>query len=296
MKKISVFLGLISVLIGLSACGNTLSKGKVNIVTSFNAVKEIAEAVGGEYVMVSTIIPNGSEPHEYEPKTSDMICLDSATMFAYSGLGMESWVEKTLAATKNKKLVAIDLSKGIIPIKNTDPDEIKEHGQYDPHIWLSLKSAALQAETMRDALVNADPAHKDAYNKNCAIFEAKLSDLQNEYSAKFKSLKNKRFVTGHAAFAYLSRDFGLEQNSVEDVFAEGEPSAKKLAGLVEFCKKNKIKTIFVEDMVSPKVSETLASEVGAKAQKIYTLESKEDNKDYIQSMRDDLEMVYQSLK
>ena len=120
--------------------------------------------------------------------------------------------------------------------------------------------------------------------------------MYKEYDNKFKTVSRKDFVTGHAAFAYLARDFGLKQNSVEDVFAEGEPSAKKLKELTDYCKAEKINTIFVEDMVSPKVSETLAKEVGAKAVKIYTLESKEDGKTYIQSMQSNLEKIYASLK
>ena len=71
---------------------------------------------------------------------------------------------------------------------------------------------------------------------------------------------------------------------------------KKMTELVAYCKKNNIKTIFVEDMVSPKVSVTLAKEVGAKAEKIYTIESKEDNKDYLESMKDNLDKIYNSLK
>ncbi len=76
----------------------------------------------------------------------------------------------------------------------------------------------------------------------------------------------------------MCRDFGLKQNSVEDVFAGGEPTPQKLKELVELSKKNKIKVIFMEELASPRVSETLATEVGAKVQKIYTIESNEDNK------------------
>ncbi len=96
------------------------------------------------------------------------------------------------------------------------------------------------------------------------------------------------FVTGHAAFAYLSRDFGLEQNSVEDVFAEGEPNAAQLAKLIEYVKENNITTIFAEEMASPEVSKTLAKEVGAKVETIYTIESKEDDKTYLQRMDENL--------
>ena len=186
--------------------------------------------------------------------------------------------------------------KDLLQSKIQDPDEIKEHGQYDPHYWLSLKGAENGAKNIKDALVKIDPANKSKYESNYSSFYSRLEKLFKDYKAKFNSVKKKNIVTGHAAFAYFSRDFGLVQNSVEDTFAEGEPSAKKLAELIDYCKKNNVKTIFVEDMVSPKVSETLAKEVGAKAVQIYTIESKEDNKDYLQSMKDNLDKIYNSLK
>ena len=76
-------------------------------------------------------------------------------------------------------------------------------------------------------MVKVDPANKKKYKKNYFDFYNQLEALFNNYKTKFNSVKNKNIVTGHAAFAYFSRDFGLNQNSVEDVFAEGEPSAKK---------------------------------------------------------------------
>jgi zinc transport system substrate-binding protein len=277
--------------------GNTVfGKGKLQVAVSFNAIREITEAVGGDRVDITTIIPNGTEPHEFEPKTGDLIALSKADVFIYNGLGMESWANKAVSAAKNKKLISVDSSKGITPIKNTDPDEIKEHGQYDPHIWLSIDAASVQAKNVRDAFIRADKTNKAAYEKNCDVFLKALKEIKDDYAKKMKSAQKKTFVTGHAAFAYFARDFGLKQNSVEDVFADGEPSAKKLTELVDFCKKNKVKVIFVEDMVSPKVSETLAKEVGAKAQRIYTIESKEDNKNYIQCMKENCEMIFQSIK
>jgi zinc transport system substrate-binding protein len=102
-------------------------------------------------------------------------------------------------------------------------------------------------------------------------------------------------VTGHAAFGYLARDFNLKQNSVSDALLSGEPSAKKLKELTDYCRQNNVTTIFVEDMVNPKISETLATEVNAKTVKIYTLESSPDNLDYISALRYDLDKIYESL-
>ncbi|AWI05982.1 metal ABC transporter substrate-binding protein [Clostridium drakei] len=307
-KKIISILILMCTVITFSACGNfskvgsnktndkNESQGKIQVVVSFNAMREFVEAVGKDKVEVKTMIPNGTEPHDFEPKARNLEDLNKAKVFVYNGFGMESWVDKSLEVLDNKQLVTVEASKGFDPIKNTDEGEIKEHGQNDPHVWLSLKGAEFQAKNIKEALVKVDPSNKDYYEKNYKDFSTQLDSLYNDYKKKFDTAANKNFVTGHAAFAYLCRDFGLKQNSVEDVFAEGEPTTKKMEELISYSKKNKIKTIFVEDMVSPKVSETLAKEVGAKVQKIYTLENQEDNKDYIQSMKGNLELIYNSLK
>ncbi|HWR61400.1 MAG TPA: zinc ABC transporter substrate-binding protein, partial [Clostridia bacterium] len=102
-------------------------------------------------------------------------------------------------------------------------------------------------------------------------------------------------VTGHAAFGYLCRDFGLVQSSVRDIYAEGEPSAQQLAELVEYCRENNITTIFAEEMASPEVSQTLANEVGAKVETIYTIENSDGDKTYIERMEENLVKIYDSL-
>ena len=288
---LSSFFSVVTLYAASAGAGN----GKLSVVASFDAMAEFVRAVGGDKVEVRTLTPAGMEPHEFEPKAQDMVTLSKAAVFVYNGLGMESWADKAIAAVGNKRLVAVKASEGASPIANTDPDEVKEHGQYDPHLWLSLSGAALEAKNIAAALSKVDPKNSAYYKKNLDAFTKTLSDLRAEYSSKYQSVKGRSFVTGHAAFAYFCRDFGLEQNSVEDVFAEGEPSAKGLAELVEYCRKNNIKTIFVEDMVSPAVSKTLASEVGAKVETIATCEGPEDGKTYLDRLRGNLEKVYAAL-
>lgn len=274
---------------------NTAADKKIQVTVTFNAMKEFTEAVGKDRVEVSTMIPDGTEPHDFEPKAQDLAGLSSAQVFVYNGFGMESWAEKAVDAAENPNLVAVEASKGAKPIQNEEEDAIREHGQYDPHLWISLKGAEKEAENIRDGLTQADPSSEDYYKTNCADFVAQLESLYSEYKGKFQSVSNKSFVTGHAAFAYLCRDFNLKQNSVENVFAEGEPSAQKLGELVDYCQKNHVKTVFVEDMVSPAVSKTLADQVGADVQKIYTMESGEDGKTYLDRMRSNLQEIYDSL-
>jgi zinc transport system substrate-binding protein len=209
---------------------------------------------------------------------------------------MDEWADKVVAAAGGEGLVVVEASRGADRIGNAHEEEIEERGQYDPHIWLSLKGAAAEAENIRDAFVLADPANKDIYEANCAAYIEKLNALHDEYEEKFRSVSKKSFVTGHAAFGYLCREFGLEQNSVEDMLAEGEPTARQLSALVEYCKANGVTVIFAEEMASPDVSRTLANEVGAKVETVYAIESAEDGMSYLERMEDNLAKIYDSLK
>lgn len=310
-QKATALLLSLTILMGATACSNgspteqqgssnaentsTVEAEKIPVSVTFNAMKEFVEAVGKDKVEVATIIPDSTEPHDFEPKAQDLAGLSKAKIFVYNGFGMEAWVDDAIKSANNSSLITVEASKGAEPIQNTEKEEIEEHGQYDPHLWLSLKGAELEVKNIKEALVSADPSNKEFYETNCSDYVAQLEKLYTEYQGKFQSVKKKSFVTGHAAFGYLCREFGLEQNSVEDVFAEGEPSAQQMTELVKYCKENQVTTIFAEEMASPEVSKTLADEVGAKVETIYTIESGEDDKSYLERIEDNLSKIYDSL-
>ncbi|MEA4811756.1 MAG: metal ABC transporter substrate-binding protein [Anaerolineaceae bacterium] len=302
-----VLVFMLIAILGLSACtaknataeikktDSAADAQKLNVVATFNAMEELAKAIGKEKVDVITMIPAGMEPHDFEPKPQDLASLSKADVFIYNGLGMESWVKDAMKAANNQTLIVVDTSEGADRIKNSDEETIKEHGQYDPHLWLSLNGAKVQASNIKNAFIKADPAKQAYYEKNYTDFAAAADKLIQEYQEKFSKLTKKSFVTGHAAFGYLCRDFGLQQESVEDIYAEGEPSAQQLAKLVEYSRENKVTTIFAEEMASPEISNTLAKEVGAKVETIYTMEGPEDGLSYLERMETNLSRIYQAL-
>lgn len=299
-KRLAAALLCLAVLLSITACSaqeteTTADSGKLQVSVTFDALAEFAKAVGGDRVEISTIIPDGSEPHDFEPTAKDLVRLSTAAVFVYNGLGMESWAESAVTASQNLSLVAVDASDGAEPILNADETTGVEHGKYDPHLWLSLKGAELEAENIRDGLIQADPAGKETYTENCAGFTAQLESLFQEYQAKFETVSRKNFVTGHAAFAYLCRDFGLTQDSVEDVYAEGEPSARQLVRLIDYCIQNGVTTVFAEQAASSEVSDTLAREAGAKVETIYTIENTEDGLSYLERMEANLQEIWQSM-
>ncbi|MDR1540379.1 MAG: zinc ABC transporter substrate-binding protein [Clostridiales bacterium] len=303
LKRFAALLFAFIAYCSVSACGagagaaseSEPAAEKIKVSVSFNALKEFAEAVGKDKVEISTIVPDGAEPHDFELKAQDLAALSSANVFIYNGLGMESWAQEAAAAANNPSLIVAEASKGADAIENTEQEEIEEHGQYDPHVWLSLKGAEVEVKNIKDALAQADPGNKDFYEANCESYIAQLNELYSEYSEKFQAAGKKSFVTGHAAFGYLCKEFGLEQNSVEDTFAEGEPTAQQLAELAQYCKENGVSVIFAEEMASPEVSQTLANEVGARVETIYTVESAEDGMTYLERMSENLKKIYESL-
>ena len=294
-KKIISGILAIATSIMLIGCGGNQNSQTTNeddsknikIMVSVYPLKEFADKIAGDKAEITTMVPDNMEPHDYEPKTRDFQSLMKSDAFIYNGLGLESWVDEVNNVIENKDVLIVDSSDGI--------DVRKEGDIIDPHCWLSLKEAQKQAENIKNTLVELDNDNKDYYEQNYELFANELEDLYNEYKEKFDSIENKNFVTGHAAFGYLCRDFGLQQKSVENLLSEGEPTPKQLEELVTFCKENNIKTIFSESLASPKVSETLAKEVGAEVVPILSLESNEDGKSYIEAMRYNLEEIYKCL-
>ena len=242
------------------------------VAASFDAMAELVKAVGGSLVRVETLIPPGAEPHDFTPTVKTTQLLRAASVLVVNGFGMEPWAKKIAAAAENPRLMLVTASEGAVPVKNSDPDEIAEHGADDPHLWLSLSGAEIEARNIAEALAKADPKNAEAYRMQFTLFKGKLH-----------------------AFAYLCRDFNLEQKSVEGVFAEGEPTPKRLAELAIELKKAGVRTVFAEKLLSPAVSKTLAQEAGARVETIYTMESAEDGKNYLERMRSNLEKIESAL-
>ena len=288
-----------------AGCGNDAPKEqaakKIQVVTSFNAMAEFAKAIGGDKVEVSTIIPDGVEPHDFELKPENMKQLATAQVFVYNGFGMEPWAQQAIDAAKNSKLITVVATDGVEAIKNTDPEEVKEHGAEDPHAWLSLKNAKIEVKNIKDAFVKADPANKDYYEKNYQTYTAEFDKLDQEYKDTLSALPNKSIVVSHEAFGYLCDAYGLTQMGIEGLSPDSEPDPARMAEIIDFVKANHVKVIFFEELVSPKVAETIAAETGAQTRVLNPLEGLSDEElkngaDYFSVMEDNLKQLKAALE
>lgn len=291
MKKIKL-LSLVAIPFILLGCGSSKSDDisgneKIQVEVSINPLKEFAQKIGGDKVSVSCFVPDNVEPHEYELKTRDFESLSDKDLFIYNGFGIEEWLDDVKNQTSSSKIKYINASEEV--------DVREEDGKKDPHIWLSLKESIKQCEKIKNSLQEIDSKNKDYYEDNYNNYKKELDNLYDSYNEKFNTLKNKSFITSHEAFGYLCRDFGLKQQYLNDMFGEGEPTAKKYQELAEYCKENNIDTIFSEGSESSKEAETLAKEINGQVKSIFTLETKVDGKTYTEVMKENYDSIYESL-
>lgn len=290
LLKASIILMLPIMLVG---CGTRSDKNinneekKVNVTVSISPVKEFTELIGGDKVKVTSLIADNVEPHDVDLKPRDFEKLTKSELFIYNGLGMEDWLEQVKEQISEDKIKYVDTSENGNPIK-TD-------GKTDPHQWLSLKEAINQCNNIKNALEEVDPENKTYYEENYEKVKTDFEELYNEYLPKFQSLEHKNFVTSHEAFGYLCRDFGLEQQALNDLFGEGELTAKKIEDLVKYCNDNGVTTIFSEEEDSQKEANTLAKEINGEVKPLYTLETKVEGKSYLEVMKINLEEIYNSM-
>ncbi|MGX7014415.1 metal ABC transporter substrate-binding protein [Vagococcus silagei] len=307
MKKLILAVASIF-LLGGCAANETKQEGKdkeqLSIVTSFYPMYDFTKNVVGDKAKVDLLIEAGVEPHDYEPSAKDMAKIQEADVFIYNSNEMETWVKDVLKGIDTKKVKVIEASKGIDFMEAAESDN--EHGDghkhaIDPHVWLSPILARQEVNTIAKELQKIDKKSKDEYEKNAADYSKKLNDLNQEFVSATENATNKKFVTQHQAFSYLAREYGLTQIAISGLSPEQEPTPKELKVIEDVVKNEKINVIYTESSASSKVAKTISDATGAKLSVLNPLESmsdkdRDDGKDYISVMKDNLKALQESIK
>ncbi len=270
--------------------------GKLKVVTSFYPMYDFAKNVGGDRVDVSTLIPAGVSPHDFEPSPSDIRQLSEAQVFIYNGAGMEPWVQNLLGGVQNNNLTVVDASKGIQLISSQDPDAPGT----DPHTWLDPVLAKKQVDGIKNAFIQADPAGKVYYEKNAAEYEAKLDSLDAKFRSEFSTCRKKDILISHAALAYFCKEYGCNQVPIEGVNEEGEPSPAQLIRIIDQARARNVTAVFFESLISPKSAQAIASEINGQVlafNTVHGLSSEEQarGEDYISLMEENLASINEGL-
>jgi zinc transport system substrate-binding protein len=246
------------------------------VVASFYPLYEFSRQVAGDHAEVVSLVPGGVEPHDWEPSPPDVVRMQKAKLFVYNGAGLEPWVEKLLRDAKAKGVVAVRTTERVALLPGDRPGhEHKPEAKagaaprgdkhaVDPHVWLDPVRAQAQVEAIRAGLAKVDPANAASYATNAQVYRTKLAGLDTAFANGLRQCARREFVTTHSAFSYLARRYGLTQIPIQGPEPEAEPSPADLAALVKQVRERKVRYVFFETLVSSKLAETLAREVGAK--------------------------------
>lgn len=293
MKTLSIALSLFAVTVTIVAITFTRSStepdtDKLSVVASFYPVYFLADRIGGDLATVSNITPADAEPHDYEPTALQMALIEQSDMLVLIG-HMEPWGDNILQNLDSSETTIITTSEGL------ETRTMSENGEtlVDPHVWLSPRLMKDMADKVSEGFKQKDPANSSIYTSRAEVLKSELQTLDAEFRSGLSSCKKREIVTSHAAFAYLAAEYELEQIPIAGLSPEVEPSVRDIADIADFARENDIRFIFFETLLSPKISQTIATEIGAETLVLnpiegMTSEDQRQGKDYFSQMRENL--------
>ncbi|MBI4359623.1 MAG: zinc ABC transporter substrate-binding protein [Candidatus Jacksonbacteria bacterium] len=303
MKKLSAFIIVIALAVIGIVLISKISKSKkiapasgsvVKAAASFYPLAEFAKQVGADKIDVVNITPSGMEPHDFEPSPQDIAKIYSAKIFIFNGSGFDPWAEKIEEDLKKNRVAVVNMTRYFHLLQ----DKAEEGA--DPHIWLDPVMAQKEVEIIADNLKIKDPRNGLIYEENASRYIAKLSELDKKYQDGLADCATRDAVASHAAFGYLAKRYNINITSIAGISPEEEPSPKRIAEIAEIARLKNIKYIFFETLVSPKLAETLAREIGAETLVLNPIEGLteaelEAGKNYISIMEDNLQSIRKAL-
>ena len=236
-----------------SLISSNTNQSRIKVVASFYPVYEFVKEIGRNKVDVTSLVPIGVEPHDFEPTIQQIQNAETADLVVYNGAGLEKWIDKINAKFK------VEASQGLNLLMSNDTGT---SGTYDLHVWLDPILAEMEVENIRDALVKIDPANTQYYKANADRFIGKLNDLDDRIKTELATCNKKDFIAFHNAFTYFANRYGLNQHSIhQGLTPEGEVLPQRLQEVIELARDLGLHTVYSEDLVDPRSSEVIAQEI-----------------------------------
>jgi zinc transport system substrate-binding protein len=311
MKMIVMKSGLRAVLAGatalaaltLAGCSgsttNGSGNGKLDVVASFYPLEFIARSVGGDAVNVTALTAPGVEPHDLELTPKQVGSIATAKLVVYEK-DLQPAVDE--AVDQNAKDAGFDIAPAA-QLEATGADfEPHQPGEaapaahkdnaLDPHFWLDPVRYAAVVKAVEEKLASVDSTNAAGYHERANALLGQLGKLDTEYKTGLASCELKTFVTSHEAFAYLAKRYGLTMVGIAGFTPDAEPTPTRIKEVQDLVKAHNVTTIFYEELVSPKVAETIAHDVGVKTAVLSPIEGLSDansKETYLTLMRENLQ-------
>ncbi|MFD6092982.1 metal ABC transporter substrate-binding protein [Oerskovia sp. NPDC060338] len=233
--------------------------GRLEVLTTFTVLADMAREVGGEHVEVSSLTKVGAEIHGYEPTPADLRRAASADLVLDNGLGLEKWFEPFVARLDAPHVTVSD-GVDVLSIASGAYD-----GRPNPHAWMSPVNGAVYARNIGEAFAAADPAHAADYRANAADYADRIEAVGRELAAEVEQVPagSRVLVTCEGAFSYLARDVGLDEKFLWPVNADQQGTPQQVAGVIDHVRDNGVRAVFCETTVSDSAQRQVAAETGA---------------------------------
>jgi len=249
----------------------------LRVVATFSILADMLKNVGGDDIVVTTLVGADGDAHVYEPTPADAKAVSQAQLLVSNGLGFEGWIER-LAQSAGYRGPMVIASAGVSP-RQLATEEAEQHtptpphspaahtharGAVDPHAWQDLANEQRYVDNIITALAQADPAHAEMYRQRGGVYRAQLQETDQWVRAQLATIPTarRRVITSHDAFGYFGAAYGVEFLAPVGWNTENEPSARQIARLIRQIKKEGTRALFVENMSDPRLVKRIADEAG----------------------------------
>jgi zinc/manganese transport system substrate-binding protein len=235
--------------------GTRAVPNRLRVVASFSILADMTRQVGGDAVVVWSLVGPNADAHAYAPSPADVKRVAAANLVIVNGLRFEGWLDRLIAASGYRGKVIVG-TKGVVPRLLG--------GEPDPHAWQSLANALLYVENIRAALVAAMPIRAAAIDERARDYTARIRQLDQDARARFERMppEHRRIITSHDAFGYLGASYGIDFISPQGRTTDSEASAADVARVIRQLKERQARALFVENITDPRLIQRIAKEAG----------------------------------
>lgn len=260
-------LGVLTLPASGCATGSGNSSGKLEVVATTTQIGDFVREVGGKTVEVDQILQPNTDPHDYEPRPSDVAGAADAQLVFANGDDLDSWIEQIVSDSGSDAEI-IDLGTKV-PVRLPGESSGAEASKYDAHWWHDPRNAEAAVGAIERALSAADPSHKRRFHRNATAYLAQLRALDRGIARCMKTVPpaQRKLVTDHDAFGYFAHRYGIEVVGavIPSQTTQAQASAKDLSELARTIEAEQVKAIFPESSLSTKVADAIARQTGATA-------------------------------
>jgi zinc transport system substrate-binding protein len=260
----------LALLVGVTGCAafsDDNPDGKVTVAAAFYPLAFVAERVGGDEVQVTNLTQPGQEPHDLSLSIRETAQIEDADLVLVQK-GFQPPVDDAVEQVAAGRVLDV---ADIVDLKDSTENE----GEKDPHFWQDPTLMAQLTEAVADELVEIDPAHAASYRANAEQLVGELDQLAADYERGLQDCERDTIVVSHDAFSYLDR-FGLRVESIAGLSPDAEPTPADLAQLQELIRTEGITTVFSERLVSPRLAQALADDLGVETAVLDPIEGLSD--------------------